>query len=348
MLQKYKSLLLITLAALVGASGCQDLHAPALLNGGLHGGGNGGGVGGGTQLAYSSGIKDLLVNRCGKCHAPGAAVPNWEDYQTTYNFRSQIYQKVVVDQSMPLQNVTAMTEAERGEIATWINDGAPEDPSGPNPLPTPSSGPEPQPSGSPEPQPSASPTPDPINTVTPPDFAPIAIKKIACLGCHVNNGNAEAPAIARLAGQQPQYLINELQAFKDHSRSSANSQNMMWPQVTSLSANEVQLLALYFWFQTPVNNSASTTPAKVALGKDYFNNGIAATGAPSCAACHGADAHGSDAAPRLAGQNALYIQNQFAAFKASQRPEATTMPLFAPLLTDEQVEDIAQYLQTLQ
>lgn len=333
---------------LLGAAGCQDVHAPSFGGSSSGGGGFNGGGSGQAQLSYSTGIKDLFENRCGKCHAAGAAVPDWGDYQTAYNYRSQIYQKVVVDQSMPLQNVTGMTQAERGEIAAWVNDGAPEQPVGPAPTPEPTTNPSSSPSGSPDPNPTGSPTPAPINTVTPPDYTPVQVTLQACLGCHVKQGNSEVNTFPRLAGQQPQYLINELQAFHNQSRTTPLGRALMWDQAAPLGSNDMQLLALYFWFQTPTQNLASTDPARVARGKDFYNNGIPATGAPACSACHGSDAHGSVMAPRLAGQNAQYVQNQFTGFRAGQRPEATTMPAFAPLVTDDQVEDIANYLQTLQ
>lgn len=66
-------------------------------------------------------------------------------------------------------------------------------------------------------------------------------KASMCLGCHGNSGegNGQFP---RLAGQQPEYLVQQLQNFKSGSRKNG----MMQAISSSLSDADMKALAAYF------------------------------------------------------------------------------------------------------
>ncbi len=62
-----------------------------------------------------------------------------------------------------------------------------------------------------------------------------------------------------------------------------------------------------------------------------------------CAACHGADGNSLiPTYPNLAGQDAKYLQQQLAAFKAGERKNAIMAPMAAPLSEQDQA-DLAAY-----
>lgn len=68
-----------------------------------------------------------------------------------------------------------------------------------------------------------------------------------------------------------------------------------------------------------------------------------------CIACHGKDAMGKKAtrAPRLAGQNAWYIEDQLKLFKSKKRKggRATMMYSVARKLSEQDMKDLAEYLE---
>jgi len=86
-------------------------------------------------------------------------------------------------------------------------------------------------------------------------------------------------------------------------------------------------------------------PATVAAGA-----AIAKAGAPggvlACAACHGAEGHGTPAFPRLAGSGADYLQAQLDAFAAGTRQSPVMQP-FAQHLDATQRQSLAMYYASL-
>src|ERR1700738_2704063 len=80
------------------------------------------------------------------------------------------------------------------------------------------------------------------------DNPPVAGKTIAlqvCSNCHGTNGVSVSPTFPKLAGQQREYLINQLTDFKAHSRSNSNTRRLMWV-FTHLSDGQIEELATYF------------------------------------------------------------------------------------------------------
>ncbi|MDB5858338.1 MAG: cytochrome, partial [Ramlibacter sp.] len=74
----------------------------------------------------------------------------------------------------------------------------------------------------------------------------------------------------------------------------------------------------------------------------------APAGLATCVACHGARGEGSAAAgaPRLAGQNAQYLEHALAMFKAGTRTNALMQPVAAGL-DDAQIHALAGYFAAL-
>ncbi len=61
--------------------------------------------------------------------------------------------------------------------------------------------------------------------------------------------------------------------------------------------------------------------------------------------CHLGEFAGQNEVPRVAGQNHDYVVKQLKAFKARQRTnDAGTMTSVAGTLSDEDIENIAQYI----
>ncbi len=70
-------------------------------------------------------------------------------------------------------------------------------------------------------------------------------KAAVCASCHGQNGIATAPIYPNLAGQNEQYLVTAIKAYKNKQRSGGQSA-VMYPMVGSLSDQDIQDLAAYF------------------------------------------------------------------------------------------------------
>ncbi len=67
----------------------------------------------------------------------------------------------------------------------------------------------------------------------------------------------------------------------------------------------------------------------------------------ACVACHGADGVGkAPQYPNLAGQKAAYIDKQLRAFRSGERKDPNMSAMAKPL-SDQDIEDIAAYFESL-
>jgi cytochrome c553 len=80
-----------------------------------------------------------------------------------------------------------------------------------------------------------------------------------------------------------------------------------------------------------------------------YGDGSAQSGAAkaaTCGACHGPNGNSVNAQwPRLAGQNAVYIDEQLHLFKAGVRNNAVMMPMSASL-SDKDIDDLSVYYES--
>ena len=168
-----------------------------------------------------------------------------------------------------------------------------------------------------------------------------------CAACHSETGNSESVLYPRLAGQASGYLVDQLKAFKAHTRQ--DPKHSMNAIAASLEDAQIQEVADYFSKQVATANNTTEVDADlVKQGKSIYENGITAKNVMACAACHGADGKGGGAFPVLAGQHASYLVAQLQSFKAGElRKEATTMPALVAGWDLEEAEAIAAYLQSL-
>lgn len=67
-------------------------------------------------------VKPIFKKACATCHAPGAAIPNWMDYSVASKLKDRIFNRVVVQKTMPLG--AALPADEIALIAKWIKLGA--------------------------------------------------------------------------------------------------------------------------------------------------------------------------------------------------------------------------------
>jgi cytochrome c553 len=178
----------------------------------------------------------------------------------------------------------------------------------------------------------------------------VQAKLAYCEDCHGRSGQGFHGyfPIPRLAGQQTQYLKNQLQAFVEHRRTN----NIMFNVAHSLSPGMIDALATDFRALNPPPLGGGAR-SFVATGEKIFQNGAPEVNVAACAACHGPDAQGSGEIPRLAGQLPEYIFNKLINWSKergliqSQPDISAVMSPVAHSLSRPQVEAVAAYLSHL-
>jgi cytochrome c553 len=143
-----------------------------------------------------------------------------------------------------------------------------------------------------------------------------------CESCHGPGGRSISPTFPRLAGQQKDYIVAQLQAFRDKTRADPHAQTYMWGMAARLSDPTIDAIAAYYASQTPVAGQPSDSPETVA-GKKIFTEGI----------------------PRLAGQHQAYLARQLEAFASMARANEI-MHENSKDLTPQQISEVTAYLAT--
>jgi cytochrome c553 len=172
-----------------------------------------------------------------------------------------------------------------------------------------------------------------------------------CTYCHQPSGQGYVGAypIPRLAGQQTQYIVNQLKAFIERRRD-----NKLMSNVAD-SLNPEMLTALAKHFSDLDAKPLDCAPKElVATGKKIFEEGVPDSHVPPCSTCHGPEAKGNGAAPRLAGQLYPYVINVLVNWdkERGQDPaDPDTSAIMAPIargLTESQIKAVAAYLNYLE
>ena len=176
--------------------------------------------------------------------------------------------------------------------------------------------------------------------------------KIAyCKTCHGVSGQGFRGSfpMPRLAGQQPEYLQNQLQAFIERRRTNP----VMFNVAHVLSPAMLKGLAEHFRDLNP-KPLGGASKELVAAGKKIYEDGLPSAEVPPCATCHGPEAKGADAFPRLAGQLNDYVAKKLLNWSKERgqdpaKPDnSAIMQPIAHNLTDAQVQAVAAYVSYLE
>jgi len=164
-----------------------------------------------------------------------------------------------------------------------------------------------------------------------------------CGVCHGPTGNSAQPKFPRLAAQNANYLATQLKAFRSQTRGDPDAIGYMWGMASQLDDATIEALAAYYAAQK-AEPSASGASATVSRGREIYEHGVPAQGVPACSSCHGADAHGTQDFPRLAGQHGQYVLKQLASFQSNMRNVAI-MHGVAQNLNLEDMDAVAAFLE---
>lgn len=155
-----------------------------------------------------------------------------------------------------------------------------------------------------------------------------------CVNCHGENGLAKTSDVPNLAGQHPDYLLEQIRKFGAGERKDAFMEGL----IKVLSNEERAQIALYY-ASIPVPPQKADA-RQIAQGKTMFDK--------LCARCHGSDARGSELYPRLAGQQQPYLQKSITHYRDgtgvrnNQLMKIATSPL-----KNEDIVAISHYLTQL-
>lgn len=166
-----------------------------------------------------------------------------------------------------------------------------------------------------------------------------------CSACHGEGGNSSNAAFPRLAGQPADYVVAQLNAFRDQKRSEKDPRAYMWGVSALLDDRTIEGLGSYYAAQTPAPGHSGDA-ALIRKGQAIFQDGLPAKGVKACRSCHGDNAEGTTVFPRLAGQHASYVYNQLKVFGTRLRPHGTVMAGVIRNLSNDEMRAVAEYVQS--
>jgi cytochrome c553 len=180
-----------------------------------------------------------------------------------------------------------------------------------------------------------------------------------CLSCHGHQAGGDidfGPDVRfgtpALRGLTERYLKESLIAYQIGTR----THKEMSPISAMLDEETMNFMAHSFAAYLPPPMKEADDLAALANedalfrhGQTIARQGISQHGIPACVVCHGALGEGSAVGPRLAGQNATYIESQFKAFASGSRQTEHSAPMqpVATGLTDNDIKAAAHYYESL-
>jgi cytochrome c553 len=160
-----------------------------------------------------------------------------------------------------------------------------------------------------------------------------------CALCHGMEGESASAVFPRLAAQHPEYIGKQLRDFRDGRR-----KGTMNEMAADLSDGEIAGLAAHFSTK-PAQSRAATDADLAAVGRYIFLKGNPFSGVAACTTCHGAEGHGTQQLPRLAGQHPSYLEVQLKDFNQRARTnDNAVMHAIASKLTELEIRAVSVYL----
>jgi len=152
-----------------------------------------------------------------------------------------------------------------------------------------------------------------------------------CAGCHAGNGYAPGEYIARIGGQNAQYMTKVMTEYATAKRPGSVEMSII---AKGYSEADMAAISEYYAAKKWANSTNRIDPKKAAAGlKLAKDNG--------CFDCHGEKGQGVESTPRIGGQNAGYMAEALKRYKAGQI--VSEEMAVVKDMTDSQLESLAQY-----
>lgn len=168
----------------------------------------------------------------------------------------------------------------------------------------------------------------------------------ACGGCHGLDGAGNRIKFPRIAGLDPDYIVKQLNDFRDGRRK--NDGGQMQKMMVELEDADLARIAAWFAEQNPPWPQPTI---EAGAGADRIH-ALAITGADgmaACLGCHNAappENLAAFAGPRIAGQRDFYLVKQLTDYREGRRENdgSSTMRKIAARLTDKEIAGLAVFL----
>jgi len=148
----------------------------------------------------------------------------------------------------------------------------------------------------------------------------------SCGGCHGEDGVSASPATPSLAGQDAQYLVAALQAYKGGTRANDTMKGL----AAALDDNAMKNLAAYFAAQEP----KAPNVRKPLTTTEWTQR---------CDRCHGLNGNSTDPRlPMLASQRVDYLEKVLHDYQTGAR-KSPQMAAMADVLTEQDIESLAAH-----
>ncbi len=154
-----------------------------------------------------------------------------------------------------------------------------------------------------------------------------------CTGCHGDNGLPTQPDIPIIWGQEFYYLYVQLKDYKAGRRDS----EFMTDIIGDLSKEDMQALAQHFSEKKWPSNGFRANDTDVAIAERAATSG-------QCVQCHLGGYEGSSRVPRMAGQQAAYLERTMLEFKNKIRMNAQAKGSLFATYDDADIGALARYL----
>ncbi|MBM3153567.1 MAG: c-type cytochrome [Chloroflexi bacterium] len=156
-----------------------------------------------------------------------------------------------------------------------------------------------------------------------------------CVHCHGEDGNSPLAHVPNLAGQNPVYLLHQIDKFGDGRR----KDEFMSGLVKVLKPEDRFNMAVYYATQSVRPTPGHDVRLREAGGRHF---------ARACAGCHGASARGTKDVARLAGQQPVYLRIALEGYRQGSGTRSDMrMTGVAKNLTNHEVAALAAYLSAL-
>ena len=158
-----------------------------------------------------------------------------------------------------------------------------------------------------------------------------------CAGCHGENGVPIDKTFPVIAGQNRNYILNQLHDFKTGRRKN----EIMAGIVAEMSKTDMEAIATHFSKQAWPVQEAQKPSAEIESAAETTLSLF------KCDVCHHPQYQGDTVRPRLAGQNEEYLLKTMQDFRDKARGNYIGMSAVLGGLSDDDLKGIASYLASL-
>lgn len=160
---------------------------------------------------------------------------------------------------------------------------------------------------------------------------------IICAYCHGPDGSSSKTDIPNLSGQDPVYLLDQINRFIDGSR--VDYTKVMQRLSRNFSEKEKVALVIYYASVPPKKVPGKTRPDKEGEGLYQAR----------CQQCHGSDGRNKNGYAHIAGQQRGYVEKVLKDFR--DKKKTRTNPVMSSMtndLTDENIKSLSAYIKSMQ